>query len=107
MENGGQSCIRVQDDGAGIAPGEELELADDPSATSASRQHGRSGTYRVLWLPWRGPAGHRLGGPLQHGIRRDRADSGTEASRIVVEFGRLLAVEPSALHRGTIVEVRV
>ena len=34
------------------------------------------------------------------------ADGGTEASRIVVEFGRLLAVEPSALHRGTIVEVR-
>lgn len=121
LENGGQSLIRVQDDGMGI-PADELELAITRHATSkisnlqelmAIDSYG----FRGEALPsiasvsrcsivsvWRGGAT-----PEQSGSDASDGNSTDQpaiAQRVDVEHGHIVHSGPAALPKGTLIEVR-
>lgn len=104
LDNGGQSLVRVQDDGQGIASA-ELELAVTRHATSKiSRLEDMDsiGTYG-----FRGEALPSIASVSIFTITSRRAsDPPGVGQRLTVEHGRRISLEQAALRCGTVVEAR-
>ena len=101
LDAGGSARIRVQDDGAGIAP-DELPLALARHATSKIESLGD--LERVTTLGFRGEALASIASVSRFSLTSRRAGE-RHAWRITAEGGRIEAARPAALDRGTVVEV--
>ena len=102
LENGGQGLIRVQDNGTGMAR-EDLELALTRHATSKIRTV--EDLENINSYGFRGEALPSVASVSRCTLTSVPQGS-DEAWTCRVTFGRLEGMEPSSLHRGTIVEVR-
>jgi DNA mismatch repair protein MutL len=100
IAEGGARLIRVTDDGCGMAP-TDLPLALARHATS---KIDGSDLLDIRSFGFRGEALPSLGAVARLTITSRTA--GHDASRITVEGGRIGAVVPAALTRGTVVELR-
>ena len=98
--DGGKTLIRVTDDGCGMTP-EDLPLALSRHATS---KIDGSDLLDIHSFGFRGEALPSLGA-VGRLVLTSRA-AGAEAASLAVDGGRMEAVRPAALTRGTVVELR-
>jgi len=98
--DGGKTLIRVTDDGCGMHP-DDLPLALSRHATS---KIDGSDLLDIHSFGFRGEALPSLGAVGRLTITSRTA--GAEGAQVTVEGGRLGAVRPAALNRGTVVELR-
>lgn len=104
LENGGQSLIRVQDNGGGIAP-EQLELAVTRHATS--KIGCAEDLDNIISYGFRGEALPSIASVSRFSITSRLKDSQAgHAMRLEIEHGRGLRSSPDNLPGGTVVEVR-
>ena len=102
IEHGGQSLIRVVDNGNGI-PADQLELAVTRHATS--KIASLPDLSRILSLGFRGEALASVCSVSRFYIA-SRLHDAAEGAELGVEFGMLSPVRPAAMRPGTVVEVR-
>ncbi|MBD0271885.1 MAG: DNA mismatch repair endonuclease MutL, partial [Acetobacteraceae bacterium] len=103
LEDGGIGRVVVEDDGAGMAPG-ELELAVERHATSKLPEEAL--LFRIATLGFRGEALPSIGAVSRLSITSRPRDGGDDAHAILVEGGRKGAVRPASGAPGTRVEMR-
>lgn len=121
LENGGQSRIVVADNGSGMA-GDDLELAVTRHATSKLASH--EDLWRIASFGFRGEAlpsiasvsclrlesafkaGAANAENAENAANADDGGSACHASFLEVAQGRVVDRGPSALHQGSVVEVR-
>jgi DNA mismatch repair protein MutL len=98
---GGRRQVAVRDDGVGMDASDAL-LAFDRHATSKIRQF--EDLERVATLGFRGEALASIASVAK--VELITATAAGEGTRVAIEGGRVLAVEPVAARRGTSIDVR-
>ncbi len=101
VAHGGKTLIRVTDDGCGMGP-EDLPLALSRHATS---KIDGTDLLRITSFGFRGEALPSLGAVGRLTIT-SRSPGSEEGHGVEVTGGRMGAVKPAALSRGTVVELR-
>lgn len=99
IQAGGHQSIRIEDNGCGMSR-EDAELSLLRHATSKIREV--SDLDSLLTMGFRGEALAAIASVSKLEIR---TSDGNEATRIAVEGGRTLAIEPCARNRGTTISV--
>jgi DNA mismatch repair protein MutL len=100
IKGGGHQLIRVEDDGVGMGREDALGCLER-HATSKIRQ-----TDDLLYLSTMGFRGEALAAIASVSQMELLTMDGEESSRLEVEAGKVVTVEPCARNRGTTIDVR-